>query len=141
MAPISESSFLRRYFFAWVTLGATCVAVGLIVGPRINSTYNPWLSIVLGCAVYLCSLLLAQVVLHRIWRVPSVTSCVIFFAVAVGGMGLFAVILMEAIGPTYLLVPSQDFSGLAAAIMALYVAALGWALWVSIHRKKLENSR
>ena len=139
--PVAESSFLRRYFLLWVGLGAAVVAAGLTIGPHINHSHNPWLSVVLGWAVYLSSLLLAQVVLLKIWHAPSVTSAVIFFAVAVGGMGLLAVVAMQAIGPTYLLVPSQDFAGLSVAIAALYVAALAWALWMGISRKRMREVR
>jgi len=137
MPPIAESSFQRRFFLTWVGLGAGCVAAGLTVGPRLNHSYNPWLSVVLGWAVYGCSLLLAQVVLLRIWKTPSVTSAVVFFAVTVGGMGLLTVGVMKSIGPTYLLVPSTEFSGLATSVAALYVGALLWALWVGISRKRL----
>lgn len=137
MPPIAESSFLRRFFLAWVGLGAGCVAAGLTMGPRLNHSHNPWLSVVLGWAVYGCSLLLAQVVLLRIWKTPSVTSAVVFFAVAIGGMGLLTVGVMKSIGPTYLLVPSREFSGLATAVAAIYVGALFWALWVGYSRKRL----
>jgi hypothetical protein len=139
MSPVAESSFLKRYFVVWVGLGAACVAAGLTLGPRMNHSHNPWLSVVLGWAVYLCSLLLAQVVLLRLWRVPSVSAAVLSFAIAIGGVGLLAVVLMQNIGPNYLLVPSKDFSGLSAAIVALYVAALLWALWVGISRKRMGH--
>jgi hypothetical protein len=133
---VSESKFLRKHFIIWAFAGLGAIIVGLLLGPRINHSHNPWLSVVFASAIYLVSLLLAPIALMRMWRNPAVSPAVLLFSVPVGLIGLGALYILRIIAPSYLF-PERDLVGMALAILLLYGAALVWGIAVGIRRKQL----
>lgn len=137
--PVSEVVFRRRYFLLWLIAGAASIAIGLFIGPRLNHSHNPWISVVVAVAVYAFSIILCKVVLLSIWRRPDASPAVLFFSIPVGGAGLATLLVMRAIGPSFLFVEIRWLAGLTLAISLLYAAALIWGIGVGIQRKKLGD--
>jgi hypothetical protein len=136
--PISESGFRRKYLIIWAIAGASCLAVGLAIGPRLNHSHNPWISVVVAFALYLLSMLLAPITLMYVWKQPNVTPAVLAFSIPVGATGIAALFLMKRFAAT-LLFPERDLSGFALSIGLFYAAALIWGMAVGIRRKQMGD--
>ncbi len=137
--PTTERAFRRKYFLLWVVSGALSTCVGLAIGPRLNHSHNPWISVVVAFLVYAFSVILCGVVLISIWRKPDVTPAVLYFSIPVGGAGLASIFSMRAMGPSYLFIEIRWLTGLTLAIGLLYAAALVWGIGVGIRRKKMGD--
>ncbi len=139
MPPISEAGFRRKYFTAWMITGAACIIVGLALGPRIKvHSHTPWISVVAAVAVYLISLLLAPIMLMRVWTKPAITPAVLFFSIPVGVACILVMIIMRRMA-SQLQFTQLDLIGLAFALGFLYAAALIWGMTVGIHRKQMGD--
>jgi hypothetical protein len=136
--PTSEAGFRRKYTMLWTIAGATCVLLGLIIGPRLNHSRNPWLSIVVAFAVYVISLLVAPLTLMRVWTKPAVTPAVLYFSIPVGVTCIVAMLVFRRLA-TSLLFPDRELLGLALALSLLYAAALIWGIAVGIRRKQMGD--
>jgi hypothetical protein len=136
--PTSESGFRRKYTVIWTVAGASCVVVGLSLGPRMNNSHNPWLSVVVAFAVYVLSLLVAPITLIRVWTKPAVTPAVLYFSIPVGVICIVALMIMRRLA-TSLLFPARQLLGLALALGLLYAAALIWGIAVGIRRKQMGD--
>lgn len=134
--PTSESGFRRKYTMLWTIFGAICVVVGLSLGPRVNHSRNPWLSIVVAFAMYVISLLIAPLSLMRVWTTPAATPAVLYFSIPVGVACIVAMLIFRRMA-TALLFPDRDVLGLAFALGLLYAAALIWGIAVGIRRKQM----
>jgi hypothetical protein len=136
--PSSERGFRRKWNLIWVAAGAGSMITGLAIGPRLNHSRNPWISIVVACAVYVVSLLLAPLTLMAVWRRPFVSPAVLFFSVPVGSFCIVAMLLMKRFASA-LLFPDRELLGLALGMGLLYAAALIWGIAVGIQRKKMGD--
>jgi hypothetical protein len=136
--PSSESGFRRKYLIAWAVAGASSTIVGLAMGPRLNNSRNPWISVVVAFAVYVISLLLAPITLFSVWRRPLVSPAVLYFSIPVGAFGILAVTLMKRFAAS-LLFPERNLYGLGLAMGLLYAAALIWGMVVGTRRKKMGD--
>jgi hypothetical protein len=137
--PMTEAAFRKKYFLIWVIIGACCCAAGLAVGPRLNHSHNPWLSVVVAFGVYAFSVLLCRVVVPAVWRRPEVTPAVLFFSLPVGASAISALFFMRAAGPSYLFVELRNLRGLSLAMGLLYLGALAWSIGVGVRRKALGD--
>ena len=117
----------HRYFFIWIITGGAATTIGLIFGPLINSSRNPWLAFALAFALYGFSVLLCDVTLSQLWRSPTRSRAVLSFCLPIGAIGLWIAITVEALGPSYFSIPETDDVGLEAAIACLYLASLVWS--------------
>jgi hypothetical protein len=138
LPPTSEAGFRRKYTMLWTISGAACAMVGLIIGPRLNHSRNPWLSIVVAFAVYILSLLIAPLTLMRVWTKPAVTPAVLYFSIPVGVACIVAMLVFRRLA-TSLLFPDRELLGLALALSLLYGAALIWGIAVGIRRKQMGD--
>jgi hypothetical protein len=136
--PTSEAGFRRKYTMLWTISGATSIIVGLIIGPRMNHSRNPWLSIVVALALYIFSLLVAPLTLMRVWIKPAATPAVLYFSIPVGVACVAAMLIFRRLA-TALLFPDRELLGLAFALGLLYAAALIWGIVVGIHRKQMGD--
>jgi len=136
--PSSERGFRRKWNLTWVVAGACSMIVGLAIGPRLNHSRNPWISIVVACAVYVISLLLAPLTLMAVWRRPMVSPAVLFFSIPVGSFGILSMVVMKRFASA-LLFPDRELVGLALAMGLLYAAALIWGIAVGIQRRKMGD--
>jgi hypothetical protein len=120
----------------WTIAGAVCLVVGLLIGPLIARARTSWLTIVVGCMVYLASLLLCRVVMLAIWRRPLVTPAVLYFSIPVGLLCLIAVVVMTWLAPT-LSIGRRTIFVFSLSMGLLYAASLVWGIGVGIRRKQL----
>src|SRR5512147_2451775 len=105
--PSSERGFRRKWNLTWVVAGACSMIVGLAIGPRLNHSRNPWISIVVAFAVYIVSLLLAPLTLMAVWRRPLVSPAVLYFSIPVGSFCIIAMLLMKRFASA-LLFPDRE---------------------------------
>jgi hypothetical protein len=136
--PTSESGFRRKYSTIWVITGASCVVVGLSLGPRLNHSHNPWLSVVVAFALYVLSLLVAPITLMQVWARPAVTPPVMYFSIPVGVGCIIAMLAMRRLASS-LQFPERDLLGLALSMGLFYAAALIWGIAVGVRRKQLGD--
>ncbi len=139
LPPMNEASFKKRFFLSWLAIGSAATVGGLILGPRMNHSHNPWLCVVSAFGVFAFSLLLCRIVLMWVWRNPAVAPTVMYFSVPVGAAALGAVFFMRAAGPSYLFIEPRALVGLTLSMGLLYAGALIWAIGVGIRRKKLGS--
>jgi len=136
--PSSERGFRRKWNLIWVAAGAGSMIAGLAIGPRLNHSRNPWISIVVACAVYVISLLLAPLTLMAVWRRPLVSPAVLYFSIPVGSFCIVSMLIMKRLASS-LLFADRELVGLALAMGLLYAAALIWGIAVGIERKKMGD--
>ncbi len=136
--PSSERGFRRKWNLTWVIAGGSSMVAGLAVGPRLNHSRNPWISIVVAFAIYIISLLLAPLTLMAVWRRPFVSPAVLFFSIPVGSFCIVTMLIMKRLASS-LLFPERDLLGLALGMGLLYGAALVWGIAVGTHRKKMGD--
>jgi hypothetical protein len=134
--PMSEASFRREYSLMWTISGAACLVIGLVIGPRVAHARGSWLTALVGCLVYLFSLLLCRVVLESIWRRALDTPAVLYFSIPTGGLCLAAVFFMTWLAPNLNLGRRTIFV-FSLSMGLLYAASLIWAIGVGIHRKRM----
>jgi hypothetical protein len=139
LPPMNESSFKKRFFLSWLAIGSASTVGGLILGPRMNHSHNPWLCVVIALSVLSFSFLLCRIVLMWLWRNPAVVPTVLYFSVPVGGVALAVVFIMRAVGPGSLFIEPRALVGLTLSMGLLYAAALIWGIGVGVRRKKLGN--
>lgn len=139
LPPMPESAFRNKYSRIWIIVGACCAVGGLAIGPRLNHSHNPWLSVVAVLCLYAFSVLLCRVVLMSVWRKPAVTPPVLYFSIPVGAAGMAMLFSLRAVGPTALYIEKRNLAGITLAIGLLYAGALIWGIAVGIHRKKLGD--
>jgi len=136
--PSSERGFRRKWNYTWMIAGACSMIVGLAIGPRLNHSRNPWISIVVAFAVYIISLLLAPLTLMAVWRRPLVSPAVLYFSIPVGSFCIVSMLIMKRLASS-LLFADRELVGLALAMGLVYAAALIWGIAVGIQRKKMGD--
>lgn len=134
--PMTEDSFRRWYCTMWDITGAACLAIGLGIGPWVIRARRPWFTFVVGCSVYLFSILLNRVVLMSVWRRPHVTPPVLYFSIPVGTVGLVALLAVNGLS-SHFGVGRRSLFCFGLSVGLLYVASLIWAIGMGIHRKKM----
>ena len=122
-----ETRHIRKEFLRWVAESSIAVAVGLIIGPRINSSRNPWLSLALSTAFLLLTILWCNFELPQL-RHSTTNVGILRFSIPIGLGGALIIVILKVLGPSFLSVPETDVLGIKCAMVALYVAALIWVI-------------